>query len=88
MTVDSKRPERAQVLVDFQPSKEFFIGIDSDGCAMDAMNIKHQECFTPAYIKYFNLQGASSLVRETALFVNLYSTTRGLNRWQIGRAHV
>ncbi|NLE96381.1 MAG: HAD family hydrolase [Propionibacterium sp.] len=82
MTEDAKRPERAQALVDFQAEKDFFIGIDSDGCAMDAMNIKHQECFTPSYIKYFNLQGASSLVRETALFVNLYSTTRGLNRWR------
>ena len=81
MSEPTKRPERAQVLVDFQPTKEFFVGIDSDGCAMDAMNIKHQECFTPSYIKYFDLQGASSLVRETALFVNLYSTTRGQNRW-------
>ena len=78
---EQKMPERAQVLLDFQPKKEFFIGIDSDGCAMDAMNLKHQECFTPSYIKYFDLQAASSLVRETALFVNLYSTTRGQNRW-------
>lgn len=78
---DAKMPDRAQVLVDFQASKDFFVGIDSDGCAMDAMDIKHQECFTPSYIKYFDLQAASTLVRETALFVNLYSNTRGLNRW-------
>ncbi len=76
-----KMPHRAQVLVDFEPTKEFFVGIDSDGCAMDAMDIKHQECFTPSYIRYFNLQAASTLVRETALFVNLHSTTRGQNRW-------
>ncbi|MDU0967983.1 MAG: hypothetical protein E7A62_02665 [Actinomycetaceae bacterium] len=74
-------PEAAQVLIDFQPTCDFFVGIDSDGCAMDAMTIKHEECFTPAYIKYFDLQAASHLVRETALFVNLYSTTRGQNRW-------
>lgn len=80
-TTEKKMPDRAQVLVDFQPTKKFFVGIDSDGCAMDAMDIKHQECFTPSYIKYFNLQAASTLVRETALFVNLYSTTRGQNRW-------
>ncbi len=78
---ETKMPERAQVLVDFQPKRKFFVGIDSDGCAMDAMDIKHQECFTPSYIKYFDLQAASTLVRETALFVNLYSTTRGQNRW-------
>ncbi|WP_353081910.1 HAD family hydrolase [Tessaracoccus lapidicaptus] len=74
-------PERAHILRDFQPTRRFFVGIDSDGCAMDAMDIKHQECFTPAYLKYFDLQAASTLVRETALFVNLHSTTRGQNRW-------
>lgn len=77
----SKMPERAQVLLDFEPKKDFFVGIDSDGCAMDAMDIKHQECFVPSYIKYWNLQSISTLVRETALFVNLHSTTRGQNRW-------
>lgn len=74
-------PAAAQVLVDFVPTKEFFVGIDSDGCAMDAMDIKHLECFTPAYIKYWDLQPVSTLARETAIFVNLGSVTRGLNRW-------
>lgn len=74
-------PAAAQVLLDFQPEKDFFIGIDSDGCAIDAMDIKHYECFTPCYIKYFDLQPISTLVRETAIFVNLHSTTRGKNRW-------
>lgn len=74
-------PPAAQVLVDFRPQHEFFVGIDSDGCAFDAMDIKHQECFTPSYIKYWDLQPIASLARETAIFVNLHSTTRGLNRW-------
>lgn len=74
-------PAAAQVLVDFKPAKEFFVGIDSDGCAMDAMDIKHYECFTPSYIKYWDLQPISTLARETAIFVNLHSITRGLNRW-------
>nr|NLI49310.1 HAD hydrolase-like protein [Propionibacterium sp.] len=74
-------PAAAQVLVDFVPTKKFFVGIDSDGCAMDAMDIKHQECFTPCYIKHWDLQPISTLARETALFVNLHSITRGLNRW-------
>ena len=77
----SQHPEAAQVLVDFVPTGEFFVGIDSDGCAMDAMDIKHQECFTPAYIKAWDLQPVSTLARQTALFVNLGSITRGLNRW-------
>nr|NLD40844.1 HAD hydrolase-like protein [Actinomycetales bacterium] len=74
-------PAAAQVLVDFQPKHDFFVGIDSDGCAMDAMDIKHLECFTPAYILAWDLQPVSTLARETAVFVNLKSITRGLNRW-------
>ena len=68
-------------LTSFQPVRDHFIGIDSDGCVFDAMEIKHKECFIPATIKCWRLQGASSLVRETAEFVNLYSDGRGLNRW-------
>ena len=77
----STHPPAAQALVDFVPTHDFFVGVDSDGCAFDAMDIKHQECFTPCYIKYWDLQPISTLARETALFVNLHSTTRGLNRW-------
>lgn len=71
----------AESLRDFRPSHEFFVGVDSDGCAFDAMEIKHKECFTPNTIKHWNLQPVSSLARQTAEFVNLYSTGRGLNRW-------
>ncbi len=73
--------EPATALSDFRPGHRFFVGIDSDGCAFDAMEIKHKECFIPATIRVWGLQGASTLVRETAEFVNLYSTTRGQNRW-------
>jgi phosphoglycolate phosphatase-like HAD superfamily hydrolase len=68
-------------LTEFQPKHEFFVGIDSDGCAFDAMEIKHKECFTPNTIKWWGLQPVSKYARETADFVNLYSTSRGLNRW-------
>ena len=71
----------AQVLRDFQPTKEFFIGIDSDGCVFDSMEIKHQECFAPMFIKQFGLQAVSKYAREVWTFVNLYSETRGCNRF-------
>ncbi|MHB8521612.1 MAG: HAD family hydrolase [Limisphaerales bacterium] len=71
----------AQVLKDFKPSKEFFIGIDSDGCVFDTMEIKHKECFTPMFVKHFRLQAASKYAREVWEFVNLYSKTRGANRF-------
>ena len=71
----------AQSLRDFQPTKEFFVGIDSDGCVFDSMEIKHKECFTPMFIKYFGLQAVSKYAREVWEFVNLYSKTRGANRF-------
>src|SRR5437870_6046920 len=71
----------AQILHDFKPTKEFFVGIDSDGCIFDSMEIKHKECFAPMFIKHFTLQAASKYAREVWEFVNLYSKTRGVNRF-------
>ena len=71
----------AQALRDFQPTHDFFIGIDSDGCVFDSMEIKHKECFAPMFIKHFRLQAASKYAREVWEFVNLYSRTRGSNRF-------
>ena len=71
----------AQALREFRPRKEFFIGIDSDGCVFDSMEIKHKECFTPMFIKHFHLQPVSKYAREVWEFVNLYSKTRGVNRF-------
>ena len=71
----------AQLLRDFKPAKEFFIGIDSDGCIFDSMEIKHKECFAPMFIKHFHLQAVSKYAREVWEFVNLYSKDRGANRF-------
>ena len=65
----------------FQPRHEFFVGIDSDGCAFDTMEIKHKECFIPNIIKHWSLQAVSKYAREAAEFVNLYSKWRGINRF-------
>ena len=73
--------DSAASLVDLRPEKDFFIGIDSDGCAFDTMEIKHKECFCPNFIEHFNLQAVSKYAREVWEFVNLYSTTRGCNRF-------
>ena len=71
----------AQPLKDLKPQHAFFVGIDSDGCAFDTMEIKHKECFIPNIIAYWNLQPVSKYAREAAEFVNLYSKWRGVNRW-------
>ena len=68
-------------LKSFSPSHPFFVGIDSDGCVFDTMEIKHKECFTPNIIKHWGLQCVSKYAREASEFVNLYSKDRGINRW-------
>ena len=77
----SNFPEAAQPLADLKPEHDFFIGIDSDGCAFDTMEIKHKECFIPNIIKHWGLQPVSKYTREASEFVNLYSKWRGINRW-------
>jgi phosphoglycolate phosphatase-like HAD superfamily hydrolase len=68
-------------LREFRKTRDFFIGIDSDGCAFDTMEVKHKECFIPNIIKYFGLAAVSKYAREAAEFVNLYSQWRGINRF-------
>ncbi len=60
---------------------DYFIGFDSDGCVFDTMELKHKECFCPAFIKHLGLQRVSKAAREVWDFVNLYSKTRGCNRF-------
>jgi phosphoglycolate phosphatase-like HAD superfamily hydrolase len=77
----SNFPPAAQPLADLKPNADFFVGIDSDGCAFDTMEVKHKECFIPNIIKHWDLQPVSKYAREAAEFVNLYSKWRGINRW-------
>lgn len=68
-------------MVEHKKNHEFLVGIDSDGCAFDTMEVKHKECFIPNIINHYNLQGISKYARESAEFVNLYSKSRGINRF-------
>jgi phosphoglycolate phosphatase-like HAD superfamily hydrolase len=68
-------------LKELKPTKEFFIGLDSDGCVFDSMEIKQKECFCPNFINSFGLQPVSKYARDVWIFVNLYSKSRGCNRF-------
>ena len=65
----------------FAKKHDFLIGIDSDGCAFDTMEIKHKECFIPNFINHMGLQAVSKYAREACEFANLYSKWRGANRF-------
>jgi len=68
-------------MTNFEPRHDYLVGIDSDGCAFDTMELKHKECFIPNHVKHWDLQGVSKYAREAAEFVNLYSKSRGVNRF-------
>jgi phosphoglycolate phosphatase-like HAD superfamily hydrolase len=74
-------PSPKERLHAFKPQHKFFVGIDSDGCVFDNMEIKQKECFIPNIIKYWKLQAISKYARAAAEFLNLYSKWRGINRF-------
>ena len=45
----------AKDLQSFQKNKDFLVCIDSDGCAIDSMNVKHINCFGPCMVVEWNL---------------------------------
>ena len=67
---------------DFQKKSDCIVCIDSDGCAMDTMEVKHRTCFGPQWIKTFGLTEHEAECMELWLSINLYSITRGINRFK------
>ncbi len=68
-------------MFEFARKHDFLVAIDSDGCAFDTMELKHKECFIPQFINHYKLQAVSKYARQTWEFVNLYSKSRGTNRF-------
>ena len=66
----------------FKKTKDFLVCIDSDGCAIDSMNIKHINCFGPEMVGEWNLHEWKDEILERWNYVNLYSLTRGINRFK------
>ncbi len=61
--------------------KEYLIGIDSDGTAFDSMTIKHRYAFIPALLEIWGLQEHAGKIQDIWEYINLYSSTRGVNRF-------
>lgn len=67
---------------DFQKKKGYLICVDSDGCAMDTMDIKHNQCFGPCLIEEWGLEKWAAAILEKWNEQNLYTMTRGINRYK------
>lgn len=68
--------------MDTLPKHEFLVCVDSDGCAIDTMDIKHIKCFGPCMVKEWNLEKWEKPILERWNKINLYSLTRGINRFK------
>lgn len=61
---------------------DFLICVDSDGCAMDTMDIKHIRCFGPCMVAEWGLEEWRGAILERWNEINLYTMTRGINRFK------
>ncbi|MGN0313514.1 MAG: HAD hydrolase-like protein [Fusicatenibacter sp.] len=68
-------------LDEYQRTKDYLICVDSDGCAMDTMDIKHIRCFGPCLIEEWELFRWEHTILERWNEINLYTMTRGINRY-------
>lgn len=66
----------------YEKVKDFLVCVDSDGCAMDTMEVKHRKCFAPEMIKTWNLQENEEYILNLWYDLNLYTKTRGINRFK------
>jgi phosphoglycolate phosphatase-like HAD superfamily hydrolase len=64
-----------------KPHHATLVGIDSDGCVFDSMTVKQVQCFHPAFLDQWGLWGHEAAVRECLEHVNLFSQTRGQDRF-------
>lgn len=66
----------------FVKQKDYLICVDSDGCAMDTMDIKHFRCFGPCMVEEWGLEEWAKPILNRWNAINLYSGTRGINRFK------
>lgn len=66
----------------FKKQHDYLICVDSDGCVMDTMNCKHFNCFGPCMVTEWNLEEWKDEILERWNVINLFSITRGINRFK------
>lgn len=67
--------------MNFTKRNDLFAGVDSDGTVFDSMRIKHTFSFIPTAVDIFGLESYRDDFFNIAERINLYSLTRGVNRF-------
>ena len=71
-----------QRVEEFVKKHDYLVCVDSDGCAMDTMDIKHFHCFGPRAVDVFGIGTVRDEFLEIWNEINLFSMTRGINRFK------
>lgn len=71
-----------KIFSEFRKRKDFLLCVDSDGCAMDTMDIKHFNCFGPCMVDEWELSEWRDEILTRWNEINLYTITRGINRFK------
>ena len=66
----------------FERKHDYLVCVDSDGCVMDTMNCKHFNCFGPCMVDEWGLEQWKDEILERWNEINLFSMTRGINRFK------
>lgn len=70
-----------ETIKEFTKTKDYLICIDSDGCVMDTMDVKHMRCFGPCLVYEWGLGEFRDEIVGLWRKVNLLSKERGVNRF-------
>ena len=65
----------------FEKTKDFLICIDSDGCVLDTMDVKHMRCLGPCLVHVWGLGEFKDEILRLWRKVNLMGRERGANRF-------
>ncbi len=66
----------------FIKRNDYLFCIDSDGCVMNTMDIKHIRCFGPCMVEEWELFEWEEPILKRWNEINLYTITRGINRFK------
>lgn len=72
----------ANTLTDFTKRREFLVCMDSDGCVMDTVRIKHTTVMCPELIRVFALEDHADFISAAWEEINLRTLTRGISRFE------
>ncbi len=72
----------ASALTDFVKKREFLVCMDSDGCVMDTVRIKHCNVFCPELIRVFSLDEYADMITVAWKEINITGITRGIPRFE------